>query len=750
MKKLISVVILLALCVAAFAACKPGETKKDALTLAKEYIYTMYRNEAEVTASDYTRVGVVSIDGVTYTVEWTANITSGPADGVKTVKSEDGSTVTVDIDEKASADVVYTLKATIKDAEGKTAELSFNHKVPAFKEFTWAEYVAAAKDDTVIVKGVITAIMAKSKGNSYNCLYLQDNDGGYYAYNMATDPVTDDKLEVGMTVRVTGTRDTYNGTYEIMKATVEIVDSNKTPATAVDFTEKYQKATSLKDEALTAQQGMLVTLKGVEITGEDTSGGYYKFKLGEFESYIRISSSVCPITKDEQETLKKGHAEHTGWTANVTGIICVYDGAFYLTPASADAFEYVGLPQKDDAGMVAFEKDGLSVVSTVTADTEIELPSAGKTYDKVAITWESDNAAAVVANGKLTIKLPDTDATVKLTATLKCGSVTETRVFEIKLVATEMSYAEIVDAAYKLEAGASLPGTCRLFGKIIKIDTAWSDQYKNITVTIEVAGLTDKPIQCFRLVGDGAEALAVGDEITVEGVIKNYNGTVEFDAKCKLIGKGEHIDQSKTVDAAYSLAAGESMSSPVVLKGVISKIDTAWSDQYKNITVTIIVDGITDKPIVCFRLKGDDADKLAEGQTINVYGTIKNYNGTVEFDAGCLLIADDDVAAVKTVISAYKLAENTALDGEKTLIGLITKVDTPYSEQYQNITVTITVAGISDKPIQCFRMVGEGAANLAEGQFIAVTGTLKNYNGTVEFDAKCTFHVVMPSCIPQE
>ena len=739
MKKLISVVILLALCVAAFAACKPGETKKDALTLAKEYIYTMYRNEAEVTASDYTRVGVVSIDGVTYTVEWTANITSGPADGVKTVKSEDGSTVTVDIDEKASADVVYTLKATIKDADGKTAELSFNHKVPAFKEFTWAEYVAAAKDDTVIVKGVITAIMAKSKGNSYNCLYLQDNDGGYYAYNMATDPVTDDKLEVGMTVRVTGTRDTYNGTYEIMKATVEIVDSNKTPATAVDFTEKYQKATSLKEEALTAQQGMLVTLKGVEITGEDTSGGYYKFKLGEFESYIRISSSVCPITKDEQETLKKGHAEHTGWTANVTGIICVYDGAFYLTPASADAFEYVGLPQKDDAGMVAFEKDGLSVVSTVTADTEIELPSAGKTYDKVAITWESDNAAAVVANGKLTIKLPDTDATVKLTATLKCGSVTETRVFEIKLVATEMSYAEIVDAAYKLEAGASLPGTCRLFGKIIKIDTAWSDQYKNITVTIEVAGLTDKPIICFRLKGDGAESLAVGDEITVEGAIKNYNGTIEFDSGCLLIGKGEHIDQSKTVNAAYSLAEGESMSSPVILKGVISKIDTAWSDQYKNITVTIIVDGITDKPIMCFRLKGGGADKLAEGQTINVYGTIKNYQGTVEFDAGCLLIADDDVAAVKTVISAYKLAQDTALDGEKTLTGVITKIDTPYSEQYKNITVTITVAGISDKTIQCFRMVGEGAANLAEGQVITVTGTLKNFKGTVEFDAKCTF-----------
>ena len=234
---------------------------------------------------------------------------------------------------------------------------------------------------------------------------------------------------------------------------------------------------------------------------------------------------------------------------------------------------------------------------------------------------------------------------------------------------------------------------------------------------------------CFRLTGDGAESLAVGDEITVEGAIKNYNGTIEFDSGCRFIGKGEHIDQSKTVGAAYSLAEGESMSSPVILKGVISKIDTAWSDQFKNITVTI----------KCFRLKGEGADKLAEGQTINVYGTIKNYQGTVEFDAGCLLIADDDVAAVKTVISAYKLAKDTALDGEKTLTGVITKIDTPYSDQFKNITVTITVAGISDKTIQCFRMVGEGAANLAEGQVITVTGTLKNYNGTVEFDAKCTF-----------
>ena len=71
----------------------------------------------------------------------------------------------------------------------------------------------------------------------------------------------------------------------------------------------------------------------------------------------------------------------------------------------------------------------------------------------------------------------------------------------------------------------------------------------------------------------------------------------------------------------------------------ISKIDTPYSDQYKNITVTIVIEGREDKPIMCFRLKGEGADALKEGDVITVTGLIKNYNGTVEFDSGCKLEA---------------------------------------------------------------------------------------------------------------
>ena len=71
-------------------------------------------------------------------------------------------------------------------------------------------------------------------------------------------------------------------------------------------------------------------------------------------------------------------------------------------------------------------------------------------------------------------------------------------------------------------------------------------------------------------------------------------------------------------------------------------ISSDLSDDYKNITVNMVVAGLEDYVLQCYRLSGEGADKLAEGDTITVTGTIKNYKGTVEFDKGCTL---DAVAA---------------------------------------------------------------------------------------------------------
>lgn len=101
------------------------------------------------------------------------------------------------------------------------------------------------------------------------------------------------------------------------------------------------------------------------------------------------------------------------------------------------------------------------------------------------------------------------------------------------------------------------------------------------------------------------------------------------------------IDDSMTaeeiVTALYKLEDGISTSEPVTLSGVVSAIDGEYNPKYKNITLTMVVGELKDNPIVCFRMGGDAAETVKVGDTITVTGIVKNYKGTIEFDAGCTL-----------------------------------------------------------------------------------------------------------------
>ena len=443
MKKAFLYSLVAVLCLLAVVGCSTSSksTEPTGLSKAKSYLYAMYKDKAVATASDYTVVDTVMINGVSYSVEWSSDV---DASAVSFIPG-DKHMVTVDVNEKTPVDVAYTLTATLSDSEGNTETVSFPHSIPAFKESSWAEYKAAADDSTLVVKGVVTGIMSKTKGNSSNCLYIQDGDGGYYVYAMAADPI-ESGIEVGMTVRVTGAKDTYSGTLEIANATVEILDSGKTAYAPADWTLKYEAATSLKDEALTKEQALLVTIKGVEVTSQDTSSGYYKFKKNGLESYVRISSSVCPIDKDAQTALKNGHAEHYGWTADVTGVICVYDGAFYLSPVEGfDAFTYVSLPEKSDEEKIAFELDSLSLTDYCAEDTVIALTLEGAGYSDVAIEWTSDSPAAVVEGDKLVITLAEEATVATVTAKAKSGDKEGVKEFKVSIDALSTVMAGMVE-----------------------------------------------------------------------------------------------------------------------------------------------------------------------------------------------------------------------------------------------------------------------------------------------------------------
>ena len=301
-----------------------------------------------------------------------------------------------------------------------------------------------------------------------------------------------------------------------------------------------------------------------------------------------------------------------------------------------------------------YYKDAL----TLTGRDFTRLGAVRVGLDEYPITWStnvSEDVVKIVVNddGTVTIDIADgikEETPYVLTATLTdaYGNV-ETVDFEYTIPASLGTMQEIVDLAYALENGAALDQEVTLTGEIISVNTPYDAGYKNVTVTIKVAEREDYPIMCYRLKGEGADTITVGDTITVTGILKNYNGTIEFDAGCVLeeVIKGSFTfdlpeDPKESVDMAYALGVSESIPVKVTLTGKVTEFKETYTEQYKNISVWMTVEGRESKPILAYRLisgEGGDVKDVAVGAPITVTGTIVNYNGTIEFNAKCTMDA---------------------------------------------------------------------------------------------------------------
>ena len=429
-KKLLGFLAAMA-CLTCMAGCKEDTNSLDA---AKSYLDSIYKPQVTITASDTELYNKVTIDGVTYNVTWSVNVESG----VKIVKNEDG-TITLDIDENSPADVNYVLTATITDAEGNTIQASYNRTVPKFKELTWAEFTATEDEKAVVIKGVISGIVNTDTKHE---IYLQDNDGGYYVYGVEAAKM--EGLAVGMEIRVRGIRDTYYGVNQIVDAGIEILNATPTAVTPNDITTIFKDAESLQAESLTKLQSTVVTIKGVTILGQDAQdSSYYNFKLDDKQAYVRISSSACMFSSEDQTAFKKTVEDNKGYSADVTGVVSIYNNKIYLIPMTKDAFSNIAIIERNDTEKVAFEKEFVALPDYGDAIMDnLTLPTKGSVYENVTISWASSNeAVAKVDGGKLLVTLPkDAPTTVTLTATITSGEVSDTVVFENVPVAKESIY----------------------------------------------------------------------------------------------------------------------------------------------------------------------------------------------------------------------------------------------------------------------------------------------------------------------
>ena len=350
----------------------------------------------------------------------------------------------------------------------------------------------------------------------------------------------------------------------------------------------------------------------------------------------------------------------------------------------------------------------------VTADFDLDATA----------TWVvTSGSAIVIENGKAIVTRPaaaDGDATVVLTATLN-GASKEVTITVKALPAPDETEEDIVNAAFALAEGESLPDTKSLTGVIVDIVTPYSTQFSNITVNIK---LYEKVIQCFRLKGEGANLLVIGDKIKVTGTIKNHNGTVEFDAGCtfELVHRHTWDEGSVTKEAnctekgtkVYNCTTcSETKTEEIPAIGhkdenADGKCDACGADMPSEISLAAtftLGKNVESEEII----HGDGTKSTTYAETAGNY-TLKITNGTNLFtganDAkgnGCLKLGTSKVAGsfsftvdgtvkkVKVYVAAYK-DKSASVNGTKlTKLSDNGEYDVIEIDTSTEKTVTITV-----------------------------------------------------------
>ena len=186
---------------------------------------------------------------------------------------------------------------------------------------TYAEYAAAELDSEVVVETYVQA--KQSWWDNKATFYTQDQDGGYFIYEMACSEEDYDKLVPGTKIKVSGVKSEWSGEVEIVDATYEIEDGNYV-ATAKD-------ATSLlgKDELINSQNKLVsfkdMTVVAVAYKNEQPGDDIYLTLSKDGANYEFCLEYYLNGSDEEFYNLVGGLQE--GQTVDVEGFLYWYEGA---------------------------------------------------------------------------------------------------------------------------------------------------------------------------------------------------------------------------------------------------------------------------------------------------------------------------------------------------------------------------------------------------------------------------------------
>ncbi len=401
-------------------------------------------------------------------------------------------------------------------------------------------------------------------------------------------------------------------------------------------------------------------------------------------------------------------------------------------------------PSVDTNADVGKATDYVKTMYKKYLSTADELPETADDFELVSkvliggvtytVTWTSNNDAAKVTeagDGKVVIDIVDNAKEAidyELTAVVSAadGTKGDPLVFKLRVPATNL-----VTIPEALEAADGTFVTVQ--GKVTLINTPWDDGYKNITVTIEDAD--GNKLYIYRL----GTNVKLGDLVTIKGVMATYNGARQIaqGATATITGHEDVTLTYKPVTIPEALK--EADNTLVEVTGTVMTIDGAWSDQYKNMSVTIVdKDG---NKLYIYRL----GTKVEVGDILKIQGVMATYNDARQIAQGATaeITGHEDIVVDYTEMSIPD-AKNAADDTLVIVKGTVKTIDTEWSDSYGNISVTIVDA--EGNELYLYRLstkvevgdiltvkgkVGsyEGAKQIAQGATATITGKDENMGG---------------------
>ena len=306
MKKILALLLVLAMCLGVFVGCKNNQKEETGATLeqAKDYLYELMKSKNDKeTPNDYDVLGVLTIDTTTFNVTWTTDNAS-----IVVKESSKANFWTIDIPSVNEAEVKYTLTATIKNAADETIQVSFTPILPV---------IANTGVESELKEGVAYKISFNqvNLGRTYYATNTTQNN-----QNKFIEAKLDPKEAANYYVEVVG--DGYKF-YTDINGVKNYVHATATPKTSgTGYTKTIGFAT--ETDCVFKYDASIQTYC-VEIAGE-------KFGVGTYSEYETISLSELKYFKEDNINVKDGQFP-----------ICFVDAAYAetLTPDVVPPHEHV-------------------------------------------------------------------------------------------------------------------------------------------------------------------------------------------------------------------------------------------------------------------------------------------------------------------------------------------------------------------------------------------------------------------------